>query len=126
MSPAPNYSALERSLAVLLSPLDHPSWQAWQKAVHPRLLELTDADSLCIYTPMSGAPDGWYAPHLAPGALDDYSVQLAQDASWDVVDVGFNSLAARTGRTVAMSRSSWTDANASAHHFIAIFSPHTG
>jgi len=101
MSVTAPYSALERSLSVLLSPLDHPDWQTWQKTVHTSLLDLTDADALCIYTPLGDGPDTWYAPHLSASALGDYAHRAANDASWDVIETGFTRLAARTGRTVA-------------------------
>ena len=111
MSVTAPYSSLERSLSVLLAPLDHPDWQSWQKAVHGSLLELTEADTLCIYTPLDGGPDTWYAPHLPAKALADYGSQVAQDSSWDVIETGFTNLAARTGRTVA-HESEFIDAGA--------------
>ncbi len=101
MSVSAPYSSLERSLSVLLAPLDYPDWRSWQKAVHPRLLELTDADSLCIYTPLDCGPEAWYAPHLSSPVLADYAAQVAHDSSWDVIETGFARLAAQTGRAVA-------------------------
>jgi DNA-binding CsgD family transcriptional regulator/PAS domain-containing protein len=100
VNPAP-YTALERTLSVLLAPLEHPTWQAWQQAVHGQLLELTEADSLCIYTPLTTGADAWYAPHLSTSVLRDYAAQVREDSSWDVIETGFTQLAAQTGRQVA-------------------------
>lgn len=95
------YSAIERTLGVLLSPLDHPNWQSWQRAAHAQLLELTSADSLCIYTPLARGTDAWYAPHLSTGALNSYGQQVAEHPEWDVIEQGFARLSAATGQPVA-------------------------
>lgn len=101
MSVATPYASIERTLSVLLSPLDHPTWQSWQKAAHAELLQLTNADSLCIYTPLSNGPDAWYAPHVPDDCLAAYATQVAEDPTWDVIESGFTKLTASTGRQVA-------------------------
>jgi len=101
MSVSAPYSSLERSLSVLLAPLEHPTWQSWQRAVHAQLLELTAADSLCIYTPLGTGPDAWYAPHLTDAQLADYAERVVQDSTWDVIETGFTRFAKDTGRSVA-------------------------
>ncbi len=96
-----HYASIERTLSVLLSPLDHPTWQSWQKAAHAQLLQLTEADTLCIYTPLTGGADAWYAPHLSASALSAYAHQASDDPAWDVIETGFSQLTATTGRQVA-------------------------
>src|SRR5688572_15444976 len=60
---------LERTLHTLLSPLEFSDWKSWQRAVHERLLELTGADALCVYTPLADGADAWLSPHLSETAL---------------------------------------------------------
>jgi DNA-binding CsgD family transcriptional regulator/PAS domain-containing protein len=83
------WSALEQTLATLLAPLDYPDWQTWQVAVHGRLLALTAADSLCVFTPLASGPAAWYAPHLSDAALGAYAAQAAADPGWDVIERGY-------------------------------------
>ncbi len=99
--PAAGLGALEDTLQALLSPLDYPDWQTWQVAVHGRLLALTGADALCVYTPLAAPAGGhaacWYAPHLSEAALGAYAAQAAADPGWDVIERGF----VASGREVA-------------------------
>lgn len=95
------YTSIERTLSVLLSPLDHPTWQSWQRAAHAELVELTNADSLCIYTPLTHGADAWYAPHVNEASLAAYATQVSEDPTWDVIETGFSAFAAKTGRAVA-------------------------
>jgi PAS domain-containing protein len=88
--------ALEDALEVLLSPLAYPDWQTWQVAVHGRLLALSGADALCVYTPL-GAAGAWYAPHLTEADLAAYGARAAADPAWDVIERSF----AVSGREVA-------------------------
>jgi DNA-binding CsgD family transcriptional regulator/PAS domain-containing protein len=88
--------ALEDALQVLLTPLDYPDWQTWQVAVHGRLLALSGADALCVYTPL-GAAGAWYAPHLTEADLAAYGARAAADPDWDVIERSF----AVSGRELA-------------------------
>lgn len=101
MSTSPAYASIERTLSVLLSPLDHPTWQSWQRAAHAQLLDLTHADSLCIYTPLAPGADAWYAPHVSRDVLATYAAQVAEQPDWDVIESGFISYSSATGRSVA-------------------------
>ncbi len=101
MSDSTTFAAIERTLSVLLSPLDHPTWQSWQRASHAQLLELTRADSICIYTPLTRGADAWYSPHLSADDLDAYATHAAERPEWDVIEAGFSAFAAKTGRSVA-------------------------
>lgn len=96
-----NFSALERTLGTLLAPLEHTDWQSWQRAVHGQLLELTGADSLCLYTPLADGQDAWLSPHLTDAALCAYARQAGADAEWDVIEAGFRRFAAVSGDGVA-------------------------
>ncbi len=76
---APSFSAgdmraLARALRTLLSPLDHPDWQAWRQAAHHALLEVTGADAVGMLTPIVEGFDAWHAPHLPPAVLHEYVV----------------------------------------------------
>ena len=88
---------LEQTLHTLLAPLEYPDWQTWQVDVHRRLLELTGADSLCVFTPLAAGPAAWYAPHVSDADLARYAVRVAADPTWDVIERGF----AAAGRDVA-------------------------
>src|SRR5688500_1736459 len=88
---------LEQTLHTLLAPLEYPDWQTWQVDVHRRLLELTGADSLCVFTPLVAGPAAWYAPHVSDADLARYAVRVAADPTWDVIERGF----ASAGRDVA-------------------------
>ncbi|MDF1503771.1 LuxR family transcriptional regulator [Roseisolibacter sp. H3M3-2] len=83
---------LERALRTLLAPLEYPDWQTWQVAVHGRLLELTGADSLCVFTPLAEGPAAWYSPHLSEEALADYGRRVAMDPAWELVETRFAAL----------------------------------
>ncbi len=88
---------LERALQTLLAPLDYPDWQTWQVAVHGRLLELTGADALCLYTPLAQGVAAWYGPHLSDAAHQRYVARVSADPTWDVIETRFRAL----GRAVA-------------------------
>jgi DNA-binding CsgD family transcriptional regulator/PAS domain-containing protein len=98
---APALSAIERTLDTLLSPLDFPDWKSWQVEVHSRLLELTGADSLCMYTPLAAGPQAWLSPHLSEDALCQYAVNAAANPKWDVIESAFAHYAGSTGEAVA-------------------------
>ena len=58
-------AALERALQVLLSPMDYPDWRAWRREVHERLLELTGAERMAMYTPLGESnTDAWMVPGM--------------------------------------------------------------
>jgi DNA-binding CsgD family transcriptional regulator len=94
---APSLDALGRALQTLLGPLDYPDWQTWQVAVHGRLLELTGADALCLYTPLAQGVAAWYGPHLSDEAHRRYVARVTADPTWDVIETRFRAL----GRDVA-------------------------
>lgn len=98
---APALSAIERTLHTLLAPLEFEDWKSWQREVHTRLLELTGADSLCMYTPMAAGFDAWISPHLSSEALLQYAMHAAADSEWDVIESGFARFAGRAGEGVA-------------------------
>jgi DNA-binding CsgD family transcriptional regulator len=92
--PAAGLGALAEALQALLAPLDYPDWQTWQVAVHGRLLALTGADALCVFTPIDAGGEAagaaaWYAPHLSDRALGDYAERAAADPEWDVIERAF-------------------------------------
>ena len=89
--------ALQQALHTLLAPLEYPDWQTWQVDVHGRLLALTGADALCVFTPLATGPAAWYAPHLSDAELARYAVRAAADRTWDVIEDGYAAL----GRDVA-------------------------
>jgi hypothetical protein len=97
----PARSAIERTLNTLLSPLDFADWKSWQIEVHSRLLELTGADSLCLYTPLAAGPEAWLSPHLSEEALCQYAVNAAADPAWDVIERAFSRYATGRGDAVA-------------------------
>jgi DNA-binding CsgD family transcriptional regulator len=101
MSNPSAYSSIERTLSVLLSPLDHATPQAWQRAAHAQLVELTHADSLCVYSPLAAGADAWYAPHLSANTLAQYADHAAEDPEWDIIETGFSQLTSTTGKPVA-------------------------
>ena len=92
---------LESTLEVLLSPLDFPDWKSWQKEAHARLLELTNADSLCMFTPLSTGADAWLSPHLAPSTLNSYAAKVAANPEWDIIENGFARFTEESGESVA-------------------------
>lgn len=97
-APRASLDALADALDTLLDPLAHPDWQTWQVAVHGRLVELTAADALCVYTPLAARGRGaWYAPHLSEAAFEAYATRAEEDASWDVIETAFQRFHA-TGR----------------------------
>ena len=100
-STTPALPAIERTLNTLLSPLDFADWKSWQVEVHARLLELTGADSLCMYTPLAAGPAAWLSPHLSDDALCQYAVNAAADPHWDVIESAFSRFAGSTGEAVA-------------------------
>jgi DNA-binding CsgD family transcriptional regulator len=108
---------LERTLHTLLAPLDYPDWQTWQVAVHGRLLELTGADSLCVYTPLAEGPGAWYGPHLSEEAHVVYCRRAAADPAWELVETRFLAL----GREVAHESDLYTPAERDAHPFYREF-----
>lgn len=108
---------LEQTLQTLLAPLDYPDWQTWQVAVHGRLLELTGADSLCVYTPLVDGPGAWYSPHLSEEALVAYGRQVAADPSWELVESRFVAL----GTDMAHESQLYTRAELEAHPFYRDF-----
>src|SRR5829696_4245533 len=58
-------AALERALQVMLSPMDYPDWRAWRREVHERLLELTGAERMALYTPLGDSnTDAWMVPGM--------------------------------------------------------------
>ena len=84
--------ALQQTLHTLLAPLEYPDWQTWQADVHGRLLELTGADALCVFTPLVPGPAAWYAPHVPDDELARYAVRAAADPTWDVIEHGYAAL----------------------------------
>jgi DNA-binding CsgD family transcriptional regulator len=56
--------ALERALHVLLSPMSYPDWRSWRREAHQRLLELTGAERMALYTPLGSDTDAWCVPGL--------------------------------------------------------------
>src|SRR5688500_5770595 len=89
--------ALEQTLHILLAPLEYPDWQTWQADVLGRLMALTGADALCVYTPLASGPSAWYSPHVSDAELARYAVRVAADPTWDVIEHGYAAL----GRDVA-------------------------
>ncbi|HYD54758.1 MAG TPA: LuxR C-terminal-related transcriptional regulator [Gemmatimonadaceae bacterium] len=64
-SAAGTFEAMQRALEVLLSPTEYPDWRSWRREVHQRLLELTGAERMAIYTPLgSGDTDAWCVPGM--------------------------------------------------------------
>jgi DNA-binding CsgD family transcriptional regulator len=114
LADAQTLQRLERALQTLLAPLDYPDWQTWQVAVHGRLLELTGADSLCVFTPLAEGPGAWYSPHLSEEALIAYGRRVAVDPSWELVETRFVAL----GREIAHESDLYTrgELEASAFH----------
>jgi DNA-binding CsgD family transcriptional regulator len=108
---------LERTLQTLLAPLDYPDWQTWQVAVHGHLLELTGADSLCVYTPLADGPAAWYGPHLAEEQHVAYCRRVAADPSWELVETRFRAL----GRELAHESDLYTPAEREASAFYREF-----
>ena len=100
-SATPALPAIERTLNTLLSPLEFADWKSWQVEVHSRLLELTGADSLCMYTPLAAGSEAWLSPHLSDDALCQYAVNAAADPQWDVIESAFARYAGSTGEGVA-------------------------
>ena len=89
-TPRASLDTLGDALDTMLDPLAHPDWQTWQVAVHARLMELTGADALCVYTPLGASGRAaWYAPHLSDASLEGYAVQAAAEPAWDVVEQAF-------------------------------------
>ncbi|MGZ8378816.1 MAG: LuxR C-terminal-related transcriptional regulator [Gemmatirosa sp.] len=113
MADTATLQCLERTLQTLLAPLDYPDWQTWQVAVHGRLLELTGADSLCVFTPLADGPGAWYSPHLSEEALVAYGRRVAADPSWELVESRF--VALRTD--MAHESQLYTEAERDAHPF---------
>lgn len=97
----PALSAIERTLHTLLAPLEFEDWKSWQREVHARLLDLTGADTLCMYTPMAAGFDAWISPHITPDVLMQYAKQAAANPDWDVIETGFERFAGRDGEGVA-------------------------
>lgn len=58
------FEAIQRALEVLLSPTDYPDWRSWRRDVHQRLLELTGAERMAIYTPLGSDTDAWCVPGM--------------------------------------------------------------
>ena len=49
----------------MLSPMDYPDWRAWRREVHERLLELTGAERMALYTPLGDSnTDAWMVPGM--------------------------------------------------------------
>lgn len=72
-------ASLERTLRVMLSPLDYPDWQAWRAAIHDELIDLARAKYISIHMPFGGAgnhPDDYYAPLVHPRAVRMYAEDL--------------------------------------------------
>jgi DNA-binding CsgD family transcriptional regulator len=77
---ASRLEALERALHVLLSPMAYPDWRSWRRDAHQRLLELTGAERMALYTPLGSDTDAWCVPglttewsmltHPEPGSAD--------------------------------------------------------
>jgi DNA-binding CsgD family transcriptional regulator len=56
--------AIQRALEVLLAPSEYPDWRSWRRDVHQRLLELTGAERMAIYTPLGSDTEAWCVPGL--------------------------------------------------------------
>jgi DNA-binding CsgD family transcriptional regulator len=108
---------LEQTLQTLLAPLDYPDWQTWQVAVHGRLLELTGADSLCVFTPLADGPGAWYSPHMSEEAMLAYGRRVAADPSWELVESRFAAL----GTDMAHETQLYTREELEAHPFYRDF-----
>lgn len=101
VSTRPALSEIERTLHTLVAPLEFEDWKSWQREVHTRLLDLTGADTLCMYTPMAAGFDAWISPHITPDVLMQYAKQAAANPDWDVIEAGFERFAGRDGEGVA-------------------------
>ena len=117
LADATTLQRLERTLQTLLAPLDYPDWQTWQVAVHGRLLELTGADSLCVFTPLAEGPGAWYSPHMAEEAMVAYGRRVAADPSWELVETRFAAL----GTDMAHESELYTREELKAHPFYREF-----
>ena len=85
---------LERTLQVLLTPLDYPSWTDWRDAAHRALCELTGADGLGMHLPLADDRSAWHMPHVSPEAGQAFLRDMREH---DIVDRAF----ARSAEPVA-------------------------
>lgn len=108
MSTAESYSAIERTLRVLLSPLEYPSVSAWQQSAYREFMALTNADTMCIHAPVNGADSPWFAPHFNAKEIAQYESYSAEDPNWEIVENRFVQHSAATGQD-AMHESEFLD-----------------